>query len=345
MATARSLFSALLVLVLLVLRGVPSSAAASAPAMTWKRQPCGAHVAGNAADIVTRWGAAIDPSMGPVLPEYPRPQLRRGGAHSSWQNLNGMWQWEPTTGVNGTATVPPPFGRTLGRSILVPFPSESCLSGIRENHPYQYYRLVFDAATSPSKSALHFGAVDWKSKVWLNGKLLGEHVGGYDEFSWVLPTGLKPAANELIVFVYDPSELGAQPFGKQRAVRVRMRVRVRVYAGVANHLCCSFHGCMTDRGALPCVRACVDAGVDRSTWHGRGKVYAHIGHLANCLAGVPAAGRSHLGASCRDESDRRHRHRYSRPRRRAACSAEDRRRFCARSHHRVRHGIVWRRRR
>jgi len=62
---------------------------------------------------------------------------------------------------------------------------------------------------------LHFGAVDWQASVYLNGKLLGNHTGGYDGFSFVLPT-LAPVGNELLVYVYDPSDEGAQPNGKQR---------------------------------------------------------------------------------------------------------------------------------
>ena len=86
----------------------------------WKRMPCGA-VTGNA-DIVTRWGKTVDPARASPLPEYPRPQLVRDA--SSWVNLNGLWQWEPAKGVNGSFVSPQPFGRTLDRTILVPFPSE-----------------------------------------------------------------------------------------------------------------------------------------------------------------------------------------------------------------------------
>ena len=111
-------------LALLQSRAAPAAAAAisiagvggSASASEWKRQPCAANVPGNDADIVTRWGATVDPAKAPPLQEHPRPQLVR--AHD--------WQWEPGAGTNGTAAGPPPFGKPLSRSILVPFPAESC---------------------------------------------------------------------------------------------------------------------------------------------------------------------------------------------------------------------------
>eukprot|EP01043_Picozoa_sp_COSAG02_P085696 COSAG02_NODE_23294_length_723_cov_0.956731_1_plen_136_part_01 len=109
----------------------PAEAEAEAEAAAaWHRQRCAANVPGNDADIVTRWGATVDPTRAAPLPNYPRPQLVRDEA--SWLNLNGLWEWEPTAGSNGTASTPPPFGRMLNRTILVPFPAESCLSGVRE---------------------------------------------------------------------------------------------------------------------------------------------------------------------------------------------------------------------
>ena len=196
-----------------------------AAAAAWKRQPCGAAPGGvpSGADIVTRWGATVDPTKAVPLPEYPRPQMvRHRGA--GFQNLNGMWEWEPTTGINGSASAPPPFGQTLARSILVPFPAESCLSGIAESHEYQWYRRTLQCAVPDClgvTAVLHFGAVDWHARVYLNKRLLGDHSGGYDGFSFVLPPGMLLAGgNELLVFVFDPSEHGAQPFGKQRAASI-----------------------------------------------------------------------------------------------------------------------------
>ena len=85
------------------------------------------------ADIPSRWAAQVTADTTPLV-AYPRPQMVRGsgdvsvlrdeGDASVWSNLNGLWEWEATT------TTTPPVGKTLSGSILVPFPVESCLSGV-----------------------------------------------------------------------------------------------------------------------------------------------------------------------------------------------------------------------
>lgn len=136
--------------------------------------------------------------------------MQRGAG--SYQIMNGLWEFQP-----GSPSDPPPFGQTLNGTILVPFPVESCLSGVGQTYQYLWYRLVFDAPAGflGQRVLLHFGAVDWQTTVWVNQQLLGNHTGGFDGFSFEL-LNLKPTANELIVFVYDPSDLGFQPNGKQR---------------------------------------------------------------------------------------------------------------------------------
>jgi hypothetical protein len=118
-------------------------------------------------DIPTRWGKSVTAEATP-LPEYPRPQLVRGagsnatrlrdeGDPSGWANLNGLWEWEPAAPGNktaGTFDEPPPFGRTLDSSILVPFPVEACLSGrapLSSNDlvMWMWYRLPFVSPPHP----------------------------------------------------------------------------------------------------------------------------------------------------------------------------------------------------
>lgn len=223
---SRMLRAAVLFFFLLaVVHGGVTSAGLNASA--WKRARCGP------ADITTEWTALVDPSD--PLPEYPRPQLTRGptaphSAGSQFATLNGLWEWQIAAAGDDLT---PPFGHNLTGTILVPFPAESCLSGVGafENWPtstpdfsHMWYRLVFDdalpdAPASAPGRVIHLGAVDWQAQVWLNGVKLGSHTGGYDPFSFDVST-LKAQGNELLVFTFDPSETGAQPEGKQRITAI-----------------------------------------------------------------------------------------------------------------------------
>jgi beta-galactosidase/beta-glucuronidase len=139
---------------------------------------------------------------------------------SEWQNLNGLWDYAITS---WDATQPSSY---QGK-ILVPFPIESALSGVQQALlPKQrlWYHTSFQYHTSsqshpsskPTKrTLLHFGAIDWKATVYLNGQLLGSHLGGYHHFSYDITSFLQPGNNELVVSVYDPTSQGNNPHGKQ----------------------------------------------------------------------------------------------------------------------------------
>ncbi|MCS7306688.1 MAG: DUF4965 domain-containing protein, partial [Thermoguttaceae bacterium] len=105
--------------------------------------------------------------------------------------------------------------------ILVPFCAESALSGVgRAVGPDQrlWYRRTFElpADWAGGRVLLHFGAVDWETTVWVNGKLLGTHRGGYDAFSFDITDALnKQGPQELVLAVWDPTDTGTQPRGKQ----------------------------------------------------------------------------------------------------------------------------------
>jgi beta-galactosidase/beta-glucuronidase len=167
------------------------------------------------APLMTPWANRIGPAN--VLPEYPRPMMER----KDWLNLNGVWQFEESS--LGAA---PPLGRVLNEAILVPFPWESAISGIRRQIDSRraWYRREF---TVPSgwggrRVLLHFGAVDWESSVFVNGRLAGTHRGGYDAFTFDITASLKPgAANELIVGVFDPGNDEAIAVGKQNNQRFK----------------------------------------------------------------------------------------------------------------------------
>ncbi|HEU4324201.1 MAG TPA: AbfB domain-containing protein [Roseiflexaceae bacterium] len=157
--------------------------------------------------LSTPWTAQVSPSN--VLPEYPRPQLVR----NAWQSLNGLWQFSPAS-----AGQLPPFGQNLAEQILVPFPIESALSGIMRKHDRMWYRRSFTvpAGWGGQRVLLNFGAVDWEATVYVNGRNLGTHRGGFDGFSIDVTSALNGGSNELIVGVYDPTDAGGQPIGKQR---------------------------------------------------------------------------------------------------------------------------------
>jgi Glycosyl hydrolases family 2, sugar binding domain/Glycosyl hydrolases family 2/Glycosyl hydrolases family 2, TIM barrel domain len=157
--------------------------------------------------LMTRWSSQVDAKM--PHPEYPRPQLMR----KDWLNLNGIWEYQPGT----SADEPPPFGKQLSSAILVPYPVESALSGVMEHHDRLWYRrmLKIPAGWRGRQVLLHFGAVDWESEVFVNGKSAGVHLGGYDPFTYDITPLISGKDDELMVRVFDPTQKGGQPRGKQ----------------------------------------------------------------------------------------------------------------------------------
>ena len=159
--------------------------------------------------LMTRW--AKDVSPGNVWPEYPRPQMTR----DQWQNLNGLWDYAITP---STADSRP---AAWEGQILVPFAIESALSGVKKAvQPDQtlWYRRTFPASGNldGQRLLLHFNAVDWECAVFVNGTFCGRHQGGYDPFYFDITGALVPQGDqELVVAVWDPSDQGYQPRGKQ----------------------------------------------------------------------------------------------------------------------------------
>lgn len=161
------------------------------------------------APLMTSWANDIDASR--VLPEYPRPQMER----THWMNLNGIWQFQEAE-PGGAA----PFGKKLSDRILVPFPWESALSGVRKqlNTQTVWYRREFSIPDDwrGENILLHFGAVDWKTEVYVNGKFVGQHKGGYDQFTFDITVYLKhKGKQELVIKVFDPGRDQAIARGKQ----------------------------------------------------------------------------------------------------------------------------------
>lgn len=159
--------------------------------------------------IMSPWAAQLSPQN--TLPEYPRPQLVRG----NWVNLNGLWNYA----VQPLATEAVP--KAFDGKILVPFAIESALSGVGKTvgkDSVLWYERSFTLPSSfkSKKTLLHFGAVDWQCDVYINDQLVGSHNGGYDPFSFDISAALKKKGDQkMVVRVWDPSDDGPQPRGKQ----------------------------------------------------------------------------------------------------------------------------------
>ena len=157
--------------------------------------------------IKTDWAAKVSPEN--VLPEYPRPVLER----TEWENLNGLWDYAIL-----------PVGQAEPSSfdgkILVPFAIESSLSGVQKKVGEEnelWYRRTFAIPSNwkGKNILLNFGAVDWKAEIFLNDIKIGTHTGGYTPFSFDITPFLKSGNQKLVVKVWDATEKGFQPHGKQ----------------------------------------------------------------------------------------------------------------------------------
>ena len=141
---------------------------------------------------------------------YPRPQLQR----DSFLCLNGEWEFA----VTDHTSQPTKYTET----ILVPFPPQSTLSGICRAIPKKsalWYRTVFTLPDGfvQDRVLLHIGAADQMAAVFVNGKRAGNHIGGYQPFTFDI-TNLLEAENTLTICVTDPQGT-TLPYGKQREKR------------------------------------------------------------------------------------------------------------------------------
>ena len=148
-------------------------------------------------------------------PEYPRPQFER----TDWVNLNGQWTFEMDFGASGEQR-----GWTnskgLSKKITVPFCPESELSGIGYTDfiPCVWYQrnINIPAEWNGKKILLHFGAADYETKVYVDGKMVGEHKGSGSSFNFDITSYVKAGQQaNLVVRVYDNLRGGMQPGGKQ----------------------------------------------------------------------------------------------------------------------------------
>ena len=156
--------------------------------------------------LKTRWAAEVTPEN--VWKSHPRPQMMRG----MWEDLNGLWDY----------AIRPKGENNIGEfdgKILVPFCIESSLSGVQKyvgKDNELWYQREFDFnLKGQDHLLLHFGAVDWKCDVWVNDVKVGSHTGGYTPFTFDITNVVKKKGNVLRVRVWDPTDQGDQPCGKQ----------------------------------------------------------------------------------------------------------------------------------
>jgi hypothetical protein len=155
--------------------------------------------------MMTKWGRELKADA--VWQEYPRPQMERGG----WTNLNGLWDYAVTAKEETTPAA-------WAGQILVPFCPESSLSGVGrliEPNEALWYKRPLPGPKDGKRTLLTFEAVDYTATVWVNGKRVGSHTGGFTPFSYDITDALKADDNELIVRVDDATE-GYQLHGKQK---------------------------------------------------------------------------------------------------------------------------------
>ena len=158
--------------------------------------------------LITEWALQVKPDK--PWNTYPRPAMKR----REWMNLNGLWDYA----ITPLQTASPDGWEG---KILVPYPVESALSGVKrrisENETI-WYKTSFSIPSRWKKKRLllNFEASDWETTVWVNGTKAGSHRGGYDPFSFDITGLINNGRNiELLVSVWDPTDKGTQPRGKQ----------------------------------------------------------------------------------------------------------------------------------
>ncbi|MBR5626593.1 MAG: glycoside hydrolase family 2, partial [Thermoguttaceae bacterium] len=159
--------------------------------------------------LLSKFAQDVNPDS--PLPEYPRPQMVR----KNWKNLNGDWEY-------AILPVNEKYQGQKDGEILVPYPIESALSGVakrvgKENNLWYKEDFELPKNWANKRILLNFGAVDWVCEVFVNGKSMGTHQGGYTPFTLDITDAIDPTDDDqdLVVKVWDPTNDGPQPIGKQ----------------------------------------------------------------------------------------------------------------------------------
>ena len=160
--------------------------------------------------IKTKWGKNLDYKK--VWQEYPRPQLQR----DDWINLNGPWKYA----IRDANDI---MDDEFDGLILVPFPLESSLSGVMKNLSATeviYYEKTITIPDNWKRKnvLLNFGAVDWKSELYINRVKVGEHTGGYSYFYFDITKYLTGSENIITLRVTDVTDTTLSTWGKYQPV-------------------------------------------------------------------------------------------------------------------------------
>jgi hypothetical protein len=147
------------------------------------------------------------------LPEHPRPDFER----TSWRNLNGVWQFEFDSLDQGKTKKWPEGNTAFTHKINVPFPWGSALSGVKDKADIAWYKKEITVSPEWKNKRTFFtiGASDWETTVWLDGKLLGTHQGGYTPFSFELTEHLQYGKPQKLVVRVDDKRRDFTLYGKQ----------------------------------------------------------------------------------------------------------------------------------
>ncbi|KAF1005975.1 MAG: Beta-galactosidase BoGH2A [Luteibacter sp.] len=185
---------------------VPMASAATDQGGTWS---------GKVAPLATPWTAEVSPTN--ALPEYPRPKLARPSLeHPQWMNLNGLWEFAASDSLAA-----PTFGQPLKDKVLVPYPIESVLSGVQKHSDFMTYRRLVEIPEDFTENGKHvrlnFGAVAQDATVYVNGKQVAKHTGGYTAFDADITSALRAKGpQEIVVTVHAPVDGVDVMVGKQR---------------------------------------------------------------------------------------------------------------------------------
>ncbi|MFC6315361.1 glycoside hydrolase family 2 protein [Lapidilactobacillus achengensis] len=146
--------------------------------------------------------------------EFPDPQFER----KNWMNLNGSWDFSFDFGKSGETRRF--FERkSWKQKINVPFCPESELSGVHylDFMSSVWYHRCFsiNADQLKEKVFIHFGAINYRAQIWVNGEKCGDHLGGYSSFSLDITTFVKAGENDIHIWAINEPRSGRQPCGKQ----------------------------------------------------------------------------------------------------------------------------------